>query len=296
MLGAPRPPPIDAHGVRNRLLETFSSPRYRPPTLPAVAVDVLNLFHRPDVAVGTLTKVLEQDPLITAQVLRLAQSPVHAGRYKIASIQQAMVRLGLRTVRDLVVQVALDAKVFRCKPYAKVMERLQRHSVAVAHLCRIIGRYTSFETEFAFLCGLLHDIGISGALIALAERARGAPALPVAEVWPAVLSVHEQASSLMLRTWDLPPELSLVMAVHHQRPTDQPSPPLAGMVALANDVATGLGYGLNVDGKHGTPLTPEPRLEPAEREKLLTKLGLTNEHLDRIAADADAVSGLLAGS
>ena len=277
---------VDEQAVKVRLLEVFRAPDYKPPTLPAVAMEVLGLSQQPNVSFADVGRVLERDGMIAGQVLKLAQSPMFAGQQRVTSINQAMVRLGLRTVRDLVVQVALETKVFRCRPYQPALESLRRHASAVAHLARIISKYTAFESEFAFLCGLLHDVGIAGALIALVEHAKPHPPPDILEVWPAVVAIHEEASELMAQNWSLPTDVSLVLGAHHRVTIQGYSHPMAAIIAMANDLSNNLGLGLTISKQD---LTSEPALEAARRAELSAQLSLSESQLALIGADAEAL-------
>ncbi|MBW2243877.1 MAG: HDOD domain-containing protein, partial [Deltaproteobacteria bacterium] len=165
---------LDEAALQERMLDTFRAPNYRPPELPSTAQEVLVLSQNPEVEVDKVVELLENDQMLAAQVLRVAGSPAYAGAAKIDSLSGALMRLGLKTVRDVVLEVAMNLRVFRCEAYAAPMERLRKHSQATAHLCRVVCKYSSsVEAEFAFLCGLLHDVGIAGILLALGETPRG---------------------------------------------------------------------------------------------------------------------------
>ncbi len=284
---------LDEQAVKVRLLEAIRAPSYQPPTLPAVAIEVLNLSQQPKVSFADVGKVLERDGMMTGQVLKLAQSPLFAGKQKVTSIHQAMVRLGLRTVRDLVVQVALQAKVFRCKPYAPAMESLRRHSTAVGHLARIITKYTSFDAEFAFLCGLLHDVGVAGCLLALAEHAKPGPPPPIEEAWPSVMAVHEQASELMAQNWALPPDVSIVLGAHHKVLVGGYPHPMAATILMADDLSRDLGFGLTYAPDQEAS-SGQVGLEPVRRQEVAKQLGLSEQQLELIAADTAALGDMLA--
>jgi HD-like signal output (HDOD) protein len=105
-------------------------------------------------------------------------SPLYGGQAAVKTLQQALVRIGIKNLRDIVMQASLNMRVFRCDAYRQTMDRLRQHSAATGHLCRIVCRQTSLDAEYALLCGLLHDVGIAAVLIALAESsAKKAPDL-----------------------------------------------------------------------------------------------------------------------
>ena len=163
---------LDEEELTQRLLATFMDPSYRPPTLPSVATELLSLSQKPDAQLRDITALLEQDTMLTGQVMKLMRSPVYAGAAVVKSLEKAVMRLGLKTLCDLVLEASMNLRVFRSDAYTDTRERLRRHCTATAHLSRIICRYTAIEGDYAFLCGLLHDAGIAGTLIALSEGPR----------------------------------------------------------------------------------------------------------------------------
>jgi HD-like signal output (HDOD) protein len=86
------------------------------------------------------------------------------------------------------------------------------------------------DTEYAFLCGLLHDVGIAACLLALADDARRGP-LPFASIADVVGGVHEEASGIVARLWALPGEIQRVVASHHRlEHGGRPSPVNAALI------------------------------------------------------------------
>jgi len=271
---------IDEAEVRTQLLATFKDPKYRPPNLPAVAMELMRLAQDPKTDFPKVSKLLEKDGVLTGQILKVAQSPMYAGRIQVTSIHQALARLGLHTLRDIVIEVAMNARVFRAKPYQRTMESLKRHSAAVAHLCRIISQYTAIEGEYAFLCGLLHDVGIAGSLIALAEGAkrRSPPALD--DVWPAVDAVHAEASQIMVEQWKLPPDVAWTVGAHHIVLIQGYPHPMAATVRLADELAKDMGYTIDSGGA-----VANQHREVFSREQVLETLRLTPKQVELIVAD-----------
>ena len=271
---------VDEAEVRQRLEATFRSPDYKPPTLPSVALELFALSQSPNADFSKVGKVLEGDPIITGQVLRIAQSPTYAARIPVTSIAQALSRLGIKTLRDIVLQVALNARVFRAKPYQPIMESLKRHSTAVAHVSRVISRYTPFEGEYAFLCGLLHDVGVAGSLIALFESNPKKPA-PLEDVWPAVFAVHAEASKLMVEHWELPVDIALTVGAHHAVKIQGYPHPMAATVYLANHLANQLGFATHAGGALAMR-----GVQTVDVEQVMTALSLTERQMALITQES----------
>ena len=62
---------------------------------------------------------------------------------------------------------ALSMRAFKSEGCGDTMDLLRRHATAIGHFVRILAKYTTLESGFAFMGGLMHDVGIAGTLPAL---------------------------------------------------------------------------------------------------------------------------------
>lgn len=235
---------IDEKELTERLLKTLEDPGYRPPTLPSVSLELMALAQKPGVTFGDVVALLERDTMLTGRVMKLVQSPIYKAATRITSLRQALVRIGLNPLRDMVFEASLQLRVFRSEAYADTMERLRRHSAVVAHLSRMICKYTAIEGEYAFLCGLFHDVGIAGILLTLGEPGGGKASPDLTAIWPALDRAHARAGDRIAELWELPQEVRMVIAAHHQVLIEGFAHPLAATVCLADDLTRVLGAGL----------------------------------------------------
>ena len=203
--------PLSEEQLWEALTRTFQSPRYQPPMLPVVATELMQVSSRADADVTQIVHLLERDTLLAGRVLKLCNSPLYGAVEPIRSLKTAVVRLGLAELRDVVMEAAFSARVFKTTGYSEAVDRVRVHSTAVAHLSRAIARHTTFESEYAFLCGLLHDVGLSAALVALGDVPRGEQLRPVADLWPALFSLHETVGGSVATVWKLPAEVAMVL-------------------------------------------------------------------------------------
>ncbi|HEY0707719.1 MAG TPA: HDOD domain-containing protein [Polyangia bacterium] len=229
--------------LSRRLLAHFVAPGYSPPMLPAVAVELHGLAHRRDTDAAQISAVLERDPLLAARVLKISQSAAFGGAGTITSLREAVARLGMRNLSDIAWEVAFDTRVFRSVKYGALMESIQRHSTACAHLSRLTCSVTKIASEYAFLCGLLHDVGMAAALIAFSEsQALGAP--PESLLGPVLHACHAEASGTVARLWKLPEDVQTVIGRHHGGAPDEPISPLTSILIVADGLAGELGAGI----------------------------------------------------
>lgn len=240
--------------VTERLRLTFSSPAYRPPVLPEVAIEVMRLAQRPEVGFEEVVVLLQKDPVLAARVLSIASSAACATRSPITTLQQASVRLGLAAMRDLVLEAALHLKVFRVPGYEGVMRRLGRHSAAVAHVMRAVCRRSHVEAEHAFLFGLLHDVGFAAALLALS----GDPAWKGSSfeaLKPVIDEVHEEASGLLTRLWRLPEGIQRMVSAHHHLAPGGKVELVHASLIVAEQLAWEAGAGMEPPPPDAAPMT-----------------------------------------
>lgn len=236
---------LDEEAMVETLLGMIESPDYRPPTLPAVAVELMSLSQRADVEIDDVVKLLEQDSMIAGRVLKMVGSAAMTGATKITSLREATMRIGLMRVRDIVMEIAMNTRVFKSEDYGDTMELLRQHATATANVSRIVCKYTALEAEFAFLAGLMHDVGIAGTLLALSD-AKGRRKSPpdLISIWPAVDRVHQRAGELMAKHWELPMDIQMAISAHHQVMIQGHAHPLSAALAVANELTHELGIGV----------------------------------------------------
>ncbi|HKU38968.1 MAG TPA: HDOD domain-containing protein [Polyangiales bacterium] len=266
--------------LQHTLLTIFRAPSYRPPVLPSVAFELTELTRKSSISYDDVVSVLQKDPMIVAGVLKVAQSPLYGGR-PVQSLKEAIQRLGINTLRDIVWQVVSGLRLFRAKGYTAIMERLQLHSMFTAYMARLIATRARVAAEHAFLCGLLHDVGISGTFIALAESEKQLPALGT--LLAAVDGMHDQAGVRMAKLWGLSPEIAKIIEQHHTLDADlDGAPALIAVICVAEYFADELGFGVLDE-----PETSFDRYLPGRYERALGRLRLQakTEELRREAAE-----------
>ena len=272
-----------------RLRAHFASPGYTPPLLPAVALEVYGLSQQSNVDVAKVVEVMRKDPMLAGRVLKIAQSAAFAPVGIITSLQDAVVRLGLRNLSEIVWEVSLATRVFRSHTYAEPMEMVRRHSTACAYLARMVSGFTSIASEYAFLCGLLHDIGMAAALVLLDEQKSTAEGLDPLLLGPALQQCHQEASAVVAGLWKLPADVRLVLGHHHDVVIDGLVHPLAAVVALAEDLTRDLGLGIVLSG-HDCDVTGEAVLARAR-----TALGFNQTRMDKLRQEAKKIVANLEG-
>jgi HD-like signal output (HDOD) protein len=268
----------------DELLQVFDDPNYRPPPLPEVALELMALGGREEANVAEVVGLLERDEMLAATVLRLVGSPIYAGRTGIRSLREAVVRLGVRGVRDAVFEAALRRGVFVLGEYGDTMATIARHSTMTAYITRIVCRRAAIDQDVAFICGLLHDVGFAGLLLAV-THVEGAHAPPLEKLWKDLDSLHERASHMLTSRWSLPAQVVEVVGHHHHLHTG-PCATLAAAVRLADHLTEHFNATVTGPVVNGAPL-PGDSVDVFDVESACAELNINDAALKLIIADAE---------
>ena len=196
---------------RSRLLNEV--PPFRP-----VAVQLLNVVSDISQPLARVVALLRTDAVLTAEVLRLANSPLLGCRSEIKNILQALAFLGLERVNSLIVTTAMRGIA---GPATGVMSRAcWRHNLATAVVSERLAPSLGIAAERAYMSGLVHDIGRLALLRAFPDYEK-ALAEAVAEsknlcaVEKALYGMdHAEAGRWLLAQWGCPLDLQLVASLH----------------------------------------------------------------------------------
>jgi HD-like signal output (HDOD) protein len=109
-----------------------------------------------------LCKILEEDPVLVSELLRMANSSFFAGLSPVSNLREAAVRLGLKQVAAIVLSVS-QKRMYSASngPFKSRLTRLWLHSSAVSIGARWLATNAGYRNlaDEAFVAGLLHDVG-----------------------------------------------------------------------------------------------------------------------------------------
>ncbi|MEO1008091.1 MAG: HDOD domain-containing protein [Planctomycetota bacterium] len=221
------------------------------PSLPATAIRVLEISADPECSVRELAETIRFDQGLTAKILKTVNSSFFGLRTKCATIDKALVVLGLRELRNLALGFSLVPAMESA--YTSDFDPVDywRRGIYTAVAAKIIaGKVAPQIADEAFLGGLLQDIGVMAMLQALgpsyaqllATTADDHRKLAAAELRVFDMQ-HPEVGALLARKWQLPDELSVPIRFH-ERPTAAPNEvkEVVCCVALGNTVHQCLSY------------------------------------------------------
>lgn len=216
------------------------------PTLPHVVQKLASTIGRSNVSAEEIGTLIEKDQVLSAKVLRLANSPFYGFPARIASVGHAVVVLGLNVVKGL----TLCATAFDIMKDAG-MEQLWRHSLGVAITAQILGARLAIKNpEEVFVAGLLHDIGKVvlyvkwpdvGGRIRTAQKTGDRPMMQIEQ--ELLELTHADVGGWLANTWHLPTALREPIQYHHKPTAAQEAVLQTAIVHVADILVKGLGCG-----------------------------------------------------
>lgn len=239
-----------------------------------VAMEVLQLADDPDADAGRVAACIERDPILAAQVLRLANSAAFGMASQVRTTQIAVAILGFSTIRSVAIMVASGLRNLKHPAPAGFWE----HSASTAAACSVVSRRFGVNPGDGFAIGLIHDIGIPmlntidpDAYASVVDAGLDGAAACHVEAVEFGMS-HAGAAATVLGNWSFPATLVAAIADHHG--SSEPDGPEALLLAAGDAIAH-----LAAD-----------RTASEDHARLLD-LGFESKEIDRVVSDVGGRSG-----
>ena len=202
------------------------------PSLPSIAVQVLELAGKPDVDMAEIARVISKDPALSSKILRTVNSSFYGRSQHVGTISQALVILGLQSVKTLVLGFSLVTTLNKTKASGFNHLRYWRRSIFAATAARTVAtKMKLVQQEEVFLAALLQDIGmlVLNQVISAQYGEISAKAVTHAELikveQESLGLTHAEVGAILAEQWKLPPILATTVGASHD-PTKVADPAL----------------------------------------------------------------------
>ncbi len=194
------------------------------PPMPHVASKALEILNNPDNSLQKLSEVLEQDPSLLAIIIKVSNSALYSSGQEITNLQTAVTKLGLTTIRSLVLTAATRTLFPVDNPKIKDLATPLWHHVKGCGLAaRIIAKTVGYpDPEEAFVGGLLHDIGKLAILInypkeyeTIRQESFTTPTATYLIEQQRLGFDHTDIGQILTEKWRMPKPLQTCVKYHH---------------------------------------------------------------------------------
>lgn len=192
------------------------------PSLPTVAVKVLELARSDEVEISEIASLISNDPALSGKVLRTVNSPFYGLTKTVTTISHALIILGTETVKTLVLGFTLVRSLHNDNAHGQTQMAYWRRSLYSAVAARLLSqRLGMVEREEMFMAGLLQDLGVQ--ILKQVIPAEYDALLSSQSVWDRRLAraeraalgmTHHEVGVMMAEQWHLPPKLQAVIQYH----------------------------------------------------------------------------------
>jgi diguanylate cyclase (GGDEF)-like protein len=256
------------------------------PTLPVIAMKVLELTRRENVSVPEIASVIMMDPALTSRILKTVNSPFYGVTKQVATVSSALVILGLQAAKTLALGFSLLSNLRTRDKGEGAFDHTQfwKRCTYSAVASRVIARKLSvIQQEEAFLAGLMANIGelvlhrvMPDEFDVLFAEAKGDQQRLAALCQEKLGADPVEVSALVAEKWQLPP--MLLVPITHQNKRDQADPAIRPLVEAVSAGLYAAGVFVAEDSAKAIAearqeLTARLSLPAAEIEAIMQEIG-----------------------
>ena len=255
------------------------------PAMPVIAQKLMGLKLDTEEGEKQMMLLIAQDPMISAKIIGLANSPLLGATRHITAVKDAAMMLGLTRVKSVATGIAVMSLV--SKPIGRFdPQELWLHNMAVAFamlpVVRAMPSRNRPQDDQIFLAGMLHDIGYLALAHLDTQRSDDLhtrfviePDRLAIEVERELLEVtHDELGAELAKYWNLPSEIVAVLRYHHSPDAAgaEEAQPLARIINVTEKLLPQIGLREFV----GTQVTPEEwaalGIDPDRAEEIATQV------------------------
>lgn len=219
---------VDAEMVLNEIREHIQHGNFELPPIPDVMLQLAEKIDNPAISIGEIVECIT-DQLLVSKILRICNSPYYRHLGHITSLKDAVAFIGLKSLLSIVTVHALSSFSPR---NAKEIKKVIQHCLVCGMIAREITRDMGGNSDLAFICGLLHDIGKTILLDMLGDYML----LPEARE-QLIEENHAEVGYLLAEKWNFGDDIKDVIRYHHSPEKSIGHINLAEVISLSNAMA-----------------------------------------------------------
>lgn len=195
------------HELFQSLLKAFELKKLDMPSLPEAAMRIRQAINQPDVGSSEIIQIVQSDPVLSARLVKVSNSPLYGTWREIKTVRDAVRRLGLETTKNLSFSLSVKKLFTAHTSLAKnYIHKIYNESTAISAISYVITQQqaTHLDAEQSLLCGLIQSLGVIPILKYLDEH----PAMiqSAEMLGKSISNLKIPISTLILNEWNFDPE------------------------------------------------------------------------------------------
>lgn len=238
------------------------------PPLPHIAMQAMKLVENPNVTANQITELISQDTALAARLLKISNSAMFARRAKISTVSQAILMVGLKTLKGIILAATLRGM---SRQESQLENMIWQNSLCTAFCANFITKQLRYKFhEETFTLGLLHDLG----KIALLTQIPREYALTVRETVKGFTFTeaeqdrlgysHALVGAMVAKKWNFPQDICQVI-LHHHDPLDLPYTDEVIIRTAIVQTADLMAHAIGIGHPEGYPCQKEEAIKSMQR-------------------------------
>jgi putative nucleotidyltransferase with HDIG domain len=211
------------------------------PAIPAVVSKVVSMLDDVEADADAIADLMLSDQVLAARVIRVVNSPLYRPNAEIISVKRALLFLGFRSVRELIL-TSYFVGAFKGREEPFDIKTFWSHSFSVGTIAqRIAGMIGYRDTEKANLVGIIHDIGkvflghyFKDEYGGMLEMISGKPYATYEAELEVFGTSHCEVGLCLAQRWNFPPAYCDIISYHHTSDLATEDPLLTAIISLAD--------------------------------------------------------------
>ncbi|MCP3906956.1 MAG: HDOD domain-containing protein [Oceanicoccus sp.] len=220
--------------IKDDIIKAIENDQLVLPTLPEVALQVREAAVNEDIDIQKLSRVITNDPALSARIIKVANSPLLRASREIEDLKMAVSRLGIDYTANLATGLAME-QMFQATSdiIDKKMRDVWSRSTEVAGISHVLCRhFTKLKPDQATLAGLVHKIGALPILTYAEDNRKLLKDIPMLD--KLIEMANPEIGRKILEAWDFPDLLKRVPEEHIQFDREVDTVDYADVVLVAN--------------------------------------------------------------
>ena len=232
------------------------------PLFDGTSAKLQSMISSSDFDVETVSKLIQNDPALTGELMRLSNSSFFGGIEKVLTVRDAIMRLGVKQVAELVI-LSGQRRYYKLRDpmLHDFVERLWRHAVGCAIGSEWLAKKLNLDEarDEAFMAGLLHDVG-KLLLLRVIDDLKSDGKLPFEPSETLIQQVldglHPSQGYALMQQWNIPESYAEIVRDHELEEVDDRNL-LLQIVRLVDQACNKQSIGLRADESIDIAARPE---------------------------------------